>query len=109
MANPAPQSCSVEGAKHFSATASESEICDAFQRDFHAALGESGDESIYSIALSVSSDGTIAAQISENGAASSRTFPQVAVDVMDRKLDYRDLTQLAEAAATQVKSIQTGD
>ena len=109
VANPAPNPCSIDGAKHFSATATENEICEAFRRDFYAAMGGAEDARIYSIALTVSADGTISAQISDNGAASGRTIPQVAVDVMDRDLDYRDVTRLAEAAAKVVKTGQTGD
>lgn len=109
MASPAVPSCSVEGAKHFSPAAAESDICEAFQRDFYAAMGDDAAPGIFSIALSVSATGTISAQISEDSAASGRTFPQVAVDVMDRNLDYRDLTQLAGAAATVVKTGQTRD
>ncbi len=109
MASPAVPSCSVEGAKHFSPAAAEGDICEAFQRDFYTAMGDDTASGIFSIALSVSATGTISAQISEDGAASGRTFPQVAVDVMDRNLDYRDLTQLAEAAATVVKTEQIRD
>ena len=109
MASPAVSSCSVEGAKHFSPTAAESEICDAFQRDFYAAMDDEGASGIFSIALTVSPERSISAQITQDGAASGRTFPQVAVDVMDRNLDYRDLTQLAGAAAKVVKTEQTRD
>lgn len=109
VASSTPSACNVEGAKHFSPTATEREICEQFTRDFYAALGEDSAADIYTIALHVSPEMTITAQIAESGAASHRTFPQVAVDVMDRNLNYRDLTQLAEAAAKVVRTDETSD
>lgn len=110
MTSAQPASCSVEGAQHFAAAGSSGEagICERFSEEFYEALGEHDGAGGLSFALSVSKGGTISARISSDGGSVSRVYPEVSVDVMDRALDYRDLTQLAQAAAQVVKMDQTG-
>lgn len=110
MTSAQPASCSVDGAKHFAAAGNTGEagICERFSKEFHQALGEHEGTGGFVFALSVSKGGTISARISSGDGSVSRVYPEVSVDVMDRALDYRDLTQLAQAAAQVVKMDQTG-
>lgn len=104
-----PTSCSVEGAQYFLADSDggAETICERFSEDFYAALGERELAESFEFALSVTKDGTISARISSESQSVARTYPEVSVDVMDRGLDYRDVSQLANAAAQIVKTNQT--
>ena len=88
-------SCSVEGA-HFLADGGEAEICERFEREFYAALDTDRASADFVIALNVTKGGTITANVTETG---GKTYPEVSIDVMDRNLNYSDVSQLAGAAA----------
>ena len=87
--------CSVKGA-HFLADGGEAEICERFERDFYGALDREHASEKFAIALNVTKGGTITASVTATG---GKTYPEVSVDVMDRNLNYSDVSQLAGAAA----------
>ena len=108
MTSETTASCSVEGARYFPVGGDEDAICARFRREFYAALSEQANEETYSFALHVTKDGTVSARISGGVGSVTRTYPEVSVDVMDRALNYSDISQLAGAAAQLVKTGQTG-
>lgn len=104
-----PASCNFDGAKNLAEADSEAELCERFLSDFGDAMGERGAAGNFSFALSATKSGTINARISSQDGTVTRTYPEVSVDVMDRGLDYRDLSQLAKAAAQVVKMDQSSN
>ena len=104
MTSPASASCSVDGAEHFPvAGADAASICARFEEGFYSDLGAQG---AYSVALSIVKQGTITARISSAENARNGAISEISVDVMDRMLDYRDVTQLARASAQDVMQKQ---
>ena len=109
MTSSASAKCRVDGAQYFLVEGADADaICARFQQDFYSGLGDGAEAGTHEIALEITKDGTINARIALSENIQKGAFSEVSVDVMDRALTYRDLTQLAQAAAEVVKQDRNG-
>lgn len=94
--------CRVEGAEYLAEKASADQICQKFKQSMFNALNDGVDRDTISVNLSIEKGGTITALLISANAGKTRTFFEVAIDVMDRALNLSDIDRLAKAAADVV-------
>ncbi len=70
-------------------------ICDRFERELAASLGETGLPQDLAITITLHPRGAIDARLAHTG----ETIPVISVDALDRALQPQDLDRLARAAA----------
>ena len=95
--------CTIEGAELLSGNLDSRRACEIFEQNLAAALAEAGvaDESRdYSVAISIAKRGTLEAQLVERlSGGETKSYPVVAIDVMDRPMQEDDLGRLARGVA----------
>lgn len=94
MSNTEQELCKVDGAKYLQAEASEQDLCARFGARLAEQVGEARLAGL-EISLEIKKSGDIEAQLAGN----EKTYPSVAVNVMDRALNLSDLDRLADAVA----------
>ncbi len=105
-----PFSCSVEGS---AIAGSPDAICAAFQKSFQKAV-KTSTHLVSDVAANSRSDridvqvrvmkrGSIFARVIEVRAGKIQNHPEIAIDVMDRRLAFRDIETLADESAKLVQ------
>lgn len=105
VTSPAAAKCTVNGAEFLSSGESADVICSRFSE--HLAQANSAGENILddlSIVISLTKRGSAQALITSEAGA----YPLVAVDVMDRPLQPRDIDALADAVSSMLDSSKPG-
>lgn len=94
--------CSAEGVQYVPGASDGDAVCARFLARMHSRLDGEPDRAGLAVALTIGKNGTISAAITEPNSQRTQPFPEVAVDVMDRPLNYSDLDQLADATAAML-------
>lgn len=105
VTSPAAAKCTVNGAEFLSSGDSAESICARFS-DRLSQAKVTGDHGLADLAIviSLTKRGSAQAQITSEAGA----YPLVAVDVMDRPLQPRDIDALADAVAAMIDSSKPG-
>lgn len=94
------ETCRVKGAEYLPGDGDADAVCQRFTKRLRTGLDpENGADGLI-VALTISRGGTISATMTMTGDGEPRSLPEVAVDVMDRPLNYSDLDRLADTAAS---------
>ena len=105
VTSPAAGKCTVSGAEFLASGDSAASICTRFSERLAQAKSTS-DQTLddLSIVISLNKRGSAQAQITSDAGA----YPLVAVDVMDRPLQPRDIDALADAVSSMLDNSKPG-
>jgi hypothetical protein len=106
-------SCSVDGAQYVGSAA---DICSAFQNKIDAALTaptklvgvfvKHGHKDAIDVDVQILKRGGVVARVKQRKSGTVESYPEIAIDVMDRPLGLRDVEMLAiEVARLVVKPL----
>ena len=102
-ARDATPACTVEGSSLLPGAPDEAQVCEDFMRMVEAARAQSrsaDDSDAYTVALVIDPRGSLRAQlVAPQPDGTTKNYPEIAIDVMDRPLARDDLGRLAKAVA----------
>ncbi|WP_324076605.1 MAG: hypothetical protein RSE14_07030 [Erythrobacter sp.] len=97
--SPMPTTCTVTGATGALPGMDAAAICERFESDLAAALGQRPAPEGLAIALTLHKRGAIDAQLSAGGTGARPQYPSISVESTDRALQPDDIDRLARAVA----------